>query len=56
MKGNYFVAAGLATVSFAVYYFLKKRKTEPTAQVQKENERHHLTNAFSRAKQVAVGS
>ncbi|HEU4903670.1 MAG TPA: LPXTG cell wall anchor domain-containing protein [Flavisolibacter sp.] len=55
MKGNYFAAAGLAIMGFALYYFLRKRKTEQAMQPQKENERHHLTNAFAKAKQVAVG-
>lgn len=54
MKGKYFAAAGLAIMGFALYYFLRKRKTEDL-QPQKENERHHLTNAFAKAKQVAVG-
>lgn len=55
MKGNYFIAAGLALAGFAVYYFLQKRKTETPSLPQKENERHHLTNAFSKAKELAVG-
>lgn len=55
MKGKYFVAAGVAIVSFALYYFLKQKKTQPQLPPEKENERHHLTNAFARAKRVAVG-
>lgn len=56
MKGKYFVAAGVAIIGFAAYYFLWNKKTTTVpAQPQKENERHHLTNAFSRAKQVAAG-
>jgi LPXTG-motif cell wall-anchored protein len=54
MKGKYFAAAGLAIMGFALYYFLRKRKTEQATAPQKENERHHLTNAFAKAKQVAV--
>lgn len=56
MKGKYVVAAGLAAVAgFAAYYFFSKRKAEPAASLQNENERHHLTNAFAKAKQMAVG-
>lgn len=55
MKGKYFVAAGVAIVGFALYYFLKRKNTEMPAEPDKENERRHLTNAFSKAKQVAVG-
>ncbi|WP_162944578.1 hypothetical protein [Flavisolibacter nicotianae] len=55
MKGKYFAAAGLALAGFVVYYFLNKRKNSEVAQPQNENERHHLTNAFAKAKQVAVG-
>ena len=54
MKGKYIVAAGVAAVGAALYYFLRKRKA-PTSGTQKESERHHLTNAFARAKQVAIG-
>lgn len=55
MKGKYMIAAGTALAGFAAYYFLQKKRGEPTAQPFKEKERHHLTNAFARAKQVAVG-
>ncbi len=55
MKGNYFVAAGAAVAGVALYYFLRKKKSEPSVQPLKESERHHLTNAFAKAKQVAVG-
>lgn len=55
MKGKYFAAAGLALAGFVVYYFLNKRKNSEVVQPQNENERHHLTNAFAKAKQVAVG-
>ena len=55
MKGKYMIAAGTALAGFAAYYFLQKNKPQPAAQPQKENERHHLTNAFAKAKQVAVG-
>jgi hypothetical protein len=55
MKGKYFVAAGVAVAGLAAYYFFSRKKAEPAAQLQNENERHHLTNAFSKAKQMAVG-
>lgn len=55
MKGKYLIAAGLAIAGAAAYYFLRKRSKQTYSQPQKENERHHLTNAFSKAKQIAVG-
>jgi hypothetical protein len=55
MKGKYMIAAGTALAGVAAYYFFRNRKPQPVAQPQKENERHHLTNAFAKAKQVAVG-
>ena len=55
MKGKYFVAAGIAIIGSAVYYFIRKRNARALEQPDKENERRHLTNAFSRAKQVAAG-
>ncbi|NTS39402.1 hypothetical protein HRG84_00675 [Flavisolibacter sp. BT320] len=56
MKGKYIVAAGVsAVVGFALYYFLGKRREKTTAAPHKESERHHLTNAFAKAKQVATG-
>lgn len=54
MKGKYFVAAGLAVAGLAGYYFFRKKAAQTAVQPQKENERHHLTNAFSKAKQIAV--
>jgi hypothetical protein len=55
MKGKYFVAAGLAIIAAGVYFWRKQKSTPQTTIPQKENERHHLTNVFSKAKQVAVG-
>ncbi len=55
MKGKYIVAAASAVAGLAVYYFFGRKKAKPETAPQKENERHHLTNAFSKAKQVAVG-
>jgi hypothetical protein len=56
MNGKYIAAAaGAAIAGFAAYYFLWRRKSQQPTLPQKENERHHLTNAFARAKQVAVG-
>ena len=57
MKGKYFVAAGLAIIAAGIYFWSKKRKTTEQPYIpEKENERHHLTNVFSKAKQVAVGN
>jgi hypothetical protein len=39
------VAAGLAT-----YYFLRKRRRQPTKQLDRT---HHLTEVFSKAKQYS---
>jgi hypothetical protein len=55
MKGKYAIAAGVAVVGFALYHFLGKRRAKTSAGTQKESERHHLTTAFARAKQVATG-
>jgi len=55
MKTKYLIAAGLAAVGIAVYAFLKRKSVPASPQPEKENERHHLTNAFAKAKQVAVG-
>jgi hypothetical protein len=55
MKGKYFVAAGAAVVGIAAYAFFRNRKPSPVTPPLKESERHHLTNAFAKAKQVAVG-
>jgi hypothetical protein len=55
MKEKYLIAIGIGLVGVALYYFLGKKKTEASTGPYKESERHHLTNAFARAKQVAVG-
>ena len=55
MKGKYIAAASAAVAGLAVYYFFGWKKNKPETAPQKENERHHLTNAFAKAKQVAVG-
>lgn len=56
MKGKYMIAAGTALAGIAAYYFLRNKKAQPAVTPpMKENERHHLTNAFAKAKQVAVG-
>jgi hypothetical protein len=55
MKGKYFIAAGAVAASVAAYFLFRKKTTEQPSHPQKENERHHLTNAFAKAKQVAVG-
>lgn len=56
MKGKYFVAAGLAIIGAGVYFWLKKKNTVENRIPEKENERHHLTNVFSKAKKMAVGN
>ena len=56
MKASLFIAAGVAIIATAVY-FLKYRKTANQLVIpEKENERHHLTNVFSKAKEIAVGN
>ena len=56
MKGKYFVAAGLAIIAAGIYFWTKNRKQTPQNNIpEKEIERHHLTNVFSKAKRVAVG-
>jgi len=56
MKGKYFVAAGLAIIGAGIYFWIKNRKQTPQNNIpERENERHHLTNVFSKAKRVAVG-
>lgn len=56
MKGKYFVAAGLAIIAAGIYFWTKNRKQASQNNIpERENERHHLTNVFSKAKKVAVG-
>lgn len=54
MKVKLLAAAGVALFVAAVYFF-KNRKLRQPALPEKENERHHLTNVFSKAKEVAMG-
>jgi LPXTG-motif cell wall-anchored protein len=57
MKGKYFVAAGVAIIAAGIYFWTKRKKSAPQNTIpERENERHHLTNVFSKAKQVAVGN
>jgi LPXTG-motif cell wall-anchored protein len=56
MKASLFIAAGVAIIATAVYYWKFKKKTTEASLPEKENERHHLTNVFSRAKEVAIGN
>jgi LPXTG-motif cell wall-anchored protein len=56
MKTSLVVVAGLAIVAAAVYYFRNKKQVETNNYPEKENERHHLTNIFSKAKEVALGN
>ena len=55
MKGKYLIAAGAAVLGATAFYFFGRKKTAVDAPPQKENERHHLTTAFAKAKQVAMG-
>lgn len=52
MKTKILVAAALAVSAVAVYFFTRRKPVSQT--VQKENASHHLTNAFSRAKEHAL--
>lgn len=56
MKVKLMAIAGVALFVAAVYYFKGKKKAVAYTQPEKENERHHLTNVFSKAKQAAVGN
>jgi hypothetical protein len=55
MKGKYVVASVLAFAGIALYIFLRRKNAEEVTQPNKASERHHLTNAFSKAKQAAMG-
>ena len=55
MKGKYIIAAGTALTRLAAYILWQNKKGKTSTPPQKEKERHHLTNAFAKAKQVAVG-
>ena len=56
MKAKLLAAAGVALFVAVVYYFKNKKKVPQNNLPRKEAERHHLTNVFAKAKQVAVGS
>ncbi len=47
-------AIGLSSLVFYLYKKTKAFKIIP--QPSKENERHHLTNIFSKAKKLAIGN
>lgn len=55
MKGKYVVASVLALGGIALYIFLRRKNAAEVTQPNKASERHHLTNAFSKAKQAAMG-
>lgn len=55
MKGKLLIAAGLLSVGAALYYYFTRKPNE-TPVLERENDKHHLTNAFSRAKEVALGN
>jgi LPXTG-motif cell wall-anchored protein len=56
MKGKYLIAAGLAIIGAGIFFWLKRKQTPQNTLPERENERHHLTNVFSKAKKVAVGN
>ena len=56
MKASLFIAAGVAIIATAVYYWRTKHRVSEQAFPEKENERHHLTDVFSKAKEVAIGN
>lgn len=56
MKTSVSIALGVTLAAAAVYFWQTKKKSPVNLLPQKENERHHLTDLFSRAKQVAVGN
>ena len=56
MKASVFIAAGVAIVATAIYLLANRKKVTQVHHPEKENERHHLTNVFSRAKEVALGN
>jgi len=55
MKGKIWIAAGIALIGAAIYYFRRTPAVQNNLP-EKENERHHLTNVFSKAKEVAIGN
>jgi hypothetical protein len=56
MKSSIWIAAGVAIVATAVYFWRRQQSTSPNTIPEKENERHHLTNIFSKAKRMAIGN
>ena len=56
MKGSIFITAGVAIIAAAIYYWRTKHRSLQQTFPEKENERHHLTNVFSKAKEVAIGN
>ena len=56
MKASLFIADGVAMIATAVYFWKFRKTAVQTSIPEKENERHHLTNIFSKAKEVAIGN
>jgi hypothetical protein len=56
MKVKLLAAAGAAVIVAAIYYFKNRKTSSQNSLPGKEAERHHLTNVFSKAKQVAIGN
>lgn len=58
MKTKIWAAAGVALFVAGVYLIQKWRVSKVVEEVapERENERHHLTNVFSKAKEVAMGN
>lgn len=56
MKTAVYITAGAALLA-AVYYFWKSKKGQGKNLLpERRKEMHHLTNIFSKAKQVAIGN
>ncbi|HVF81175.1 MAG TPA: hypothetical protein VM884_04555 [Flavisolibacter sp.] len=56
MKAKLLAAAGIALFVAVGYYLTNRKKAAQNILPRKEAERHHLTNVFSKAKQVAMGN
>jgi hypothetical protein len=56
MKTSLLIAAGIAIIATAIYCLRNKKAASQNNYPENENERHHLTNVFSRAKEVAIGN
>ncbi|MGE5521942.1 MAG: hypothetical protein ACM3VS_18610 [Candidatus Dadabacteria bacterium] len=53
MKTGYIIAAALAVAGAVAYFLLRRNKVEEDLSMV-ENRAHHLTDAFSKAKERAL--